>query len=235
MINNILRRPPWRTTALSIAVGLALSACAVGPDFHAPEAPKVADASHPYTPAPLPAMAASAPEPGLRAAALRRRPGHLRHVVGGVPVAGAQRAGAVGAGATAPRWPRRRPTLRQAEENYRADYGSQGVPVGQRPAAGARASATRSPQAAGHPGRRHGQPVHGRRSTCRTRSTSFGGNRRELEGVRAAIDYQRFQVEATWLSLTSSVVATAIQEASLRAQLKATQRRRRRRDEVARA
>jgi NodT family efflux transporter outer membrane factor (OMF) lipoprotein len=40
--------------------------------------------------------------------------------------------------------------------------------------------------------------------------------------VRAAIDYQRFQVEATWLSLTSSVVATAIQEASLRAQLKAT-------------
>src|SRR5205823_2416043 len=40
--------------------------------------------------------------------------------------------------------------------------------------------------------------------------------------VRAAIDYQRFQVEATWLSLTSSVVATAIQEASLRAQLQAT-------------
>ncbi|MBC7665862.1 MAG: efflux transporter outer membrane subunit, partial [Caulobacter sp.] len=49
-----------------------------------------------------------------------------------------------------------------------------------------------------------------------------GGNRRELEGVRAAIDYQRFQVEATWLSLTSSVVATAIQAASLRAQLQVT-------------
>ena len=63
MINNILRRPPWRTTASSIAVGLALSACAVGPDFHAPEAPQVADASHPYTPAPLPAMAASDPSP----------------------------------------------------------------------------------------------------------------------------------------------------------------------------
>src|SRR6185436_7500417 len=63
MINNILRHPPWRTTASSIAVGLALSACAVGPDFHAPEAPQVADASHPYTPAPLPAMAASNPSP----------------------------------------------------------------------------------------------------------------------------------------------------------------------------
>ena len=63
MIYEILRRPPWRTTALSVAVGLALSACAVGPDFHAPTAPQVADASHPYTPAPLPAMAASGPSP----------------------------------------------------------------------------------------------------------------------------------------------------------------------------
>ncbi|MBW8779656.1 MAG: hypothetical protein JF585_10645, partial [Burkholderiales bacterium] len=63
MINNIFRRPPWRTTAMSVAVGLALSACAVCPDFHAPDAPRVADASHPYTPAPLPAMAASSPSP----------------------------------------------------------------------------------------------------------------------------------------------------------------------------
>jgi NodT family efflux transporter outer membrane factor (OMF) lipoprotein len=51
----------------------------------------------------------------------------------------------------------------------------------------------------------------------------FGGNRRQIEGARAAVDVQRFQVEATWLSLTSSVVATAIQAASLEAQLKATQ------------
>ena len=63
MIHHILRRPPWRTTAMSIAVGLSLSACAVGPDFHAPEAPHVADASHAYTPAPLPAMAASSASP----------------------------------------------------------------------------------------------------------------------------------------------------------------------------
>ena len=63
MIDKVLRRPPWRTGAVSVAAGLALSACAVGPDFHAPEAPKVADASHAYTPAPLPAMAASAASP----------------------------------------------------------------------------------------------------------------------------------------------------------------------------
>ena len=46
MIQDFVRRPPWRTTALCVAVGLALAACAVGPDFHAPDAPKVADASH---------------------------------------------------------------------------------------------------------------------------------------------------------------------------------------------
>src|ERR1700712_2099818 len=63
MINEILRRPPWRTSAVCVAVGLALSACVVGPDFHAPEPPKVADASHAYTPAPLPAMAASGASP----------------------------------------------------------------------------------------------------------------------------------------------------------------------------
>src|SRR5438067_13030286 len=63
MIQEILRRPPWRITALCLAVGLALSACAVGPDFQAPEAPRVADAGHPYTPAPLPAMPASSASP----------------------------------------------------------------------------------------------------------------------------------------------------------------------------
>lgn len=36
------------------------------------------------------------------------------------------------------------------------------------------------------------------------------------------MDYQRYQVEAAYLSLTANLVTTAIQEASLRAQLKAT-------------
>jgi len=50
----------------------------------------------------------------------------------------------------------------------------------------------------------------------------FGATRRELEGLRAATDYQRFQVEAAYLALTSNLVTTAIKEASLRAQLQAT-------------
>lgn len=51
----------------------------------------------------------------------------------------------------------------------------------------------------------------------------FGSNRSTLEGQQAAIDYQRFQVVATYLTLTSNVVTAAIREASLRAQLQASQ------------
>ena len=54
------------------------------------------------------------------------------------------------------------------------------------------------------------------------RSDLFGGNTRALESYAAAVDYQRFQVEATYLTLVSNLVSTAILEASLRAQVKAT-------------
>lgn len=51
----------------------------------------------------------------------------------------------------------------------------------------------------------------------------FGGNRRQLEALEAQADYQRDQVDAAYITLSANVVAAAIQEASLRAQLAATQ------------
>ena len=50
----------------------------------------------------------------------------------------------------------------------------------------------------------------------------FGSNRRQVESLAAQADFERFQLEATYLTLTSNVVATAIQEASLRAQISGT-------------
>ena len=50
----------------------------------------------------------------------------------------------------------------------------------------------------------------------------FGASRRQLEGLRAAVDYERFQYEAAYLTLTANLVTTAIQEASLAAQIAAT-------------
>ena len=52
----------------------------------------------------------------------------------------------------------------------------------------------------------------------------FGGNRRKVESLDAQAQMQRFELEATYVSLASNVVAAAIQEASTRAQIKATRR-----------
>jgi NodT family efflux transporter outer membrane factor (OMF) lipoprotein len=51
----------------------------------------------------------------------------------------------------------------------------------------------------------------------------WGANRRQVESLVAQADVQRFQLEATYLTLTSNLVNAAVQEASLRAQISATQ------------
>ena len=52
----------------------------------------------------------------------------------------------------------------------------------------------------------------------------FGGTRRAIEQAKAQEDSTRFQLEATYLTLSSNVVVTAVQEASLRGQITATMR-----------
>lgn len=51
----------------------------------------------------------------------------------------------------------------------------------------------------------------------------FGANRRQVEALKATAEIQRFQLEATYITLASNVVTAALQEASLRAQIAATQ------------
>jgi NodT family efflux transporter outer membrane factor (OMF) lipoprotein len=52
----------------------------------------------------------------------------------------------------------------------------------------------------------------------------WGGNFRAVENLDAMTEQQLFQLEAAYLTLTSNVVTAAIQEASLRGQIAATQR-----------
>jgi NodT family efflux transporter outer membrane factor (OMF) lipoprotein len=52
----------------------------------------------------------------------------------------------------------------------------------------------------------------------------FGGTRRAVEQAKAQEQSTRFQLEATYLTLSSNVVVTAVQEASLRGQITATTR-----------
>jgi NodT family efflux transporter outer membrane factor (OMF) lipoprotein len=52
----------------------------------------------------------------------------------------------------------------------------------------------------------------------------FGLNRRTVESLQAQADMQRFQTEATYLTLTSNIVVGAAQEASYRGQIAATKK-----------
>jgi NodT family efflux transporter outer membrane factor (OMF) lipoprotein len=52
---------------------------------------------------------------------------------------------------------------------------------------------------------------------------AFGGIRRQVEALQAQADYQQFALEASYLSLTANIVTAAVTEASLRAQIAATE------------
>jgi NodT family efflux transporter outer membrane factor (OMF) lipoprotein len=52
----------------------------------------------------------------------------------------------------------------------------------------------------------------------------FGANWRAVESLDAQADVTRFQLEATYLTLTSNIVLAAVQEASFRGQIAATQK-----------
>lgn len=111
-------------------------------------------------------------------------------------------------------------SLRQAQENV---YAAEGTLY---PSVNAGLSATRQQTN----GAQSGRPgTAGSLFTLYNASVSvsygldiFGVARRTLESLEAQAEYQRFQLEAAYLTLTSNVVTTALQEASLRAQVAAT-------------
>jgi NodT family efflux transporter outer membrane factor (OMF) lipoprotein len=207
----------WFPTLMP-AVAL-IAGCAVGPDFKAPSAPQVADASRPYTPTPLPAQTASAPGTGgasQRFVAGQDIPAAWWQLFQSEPLDELIRSALL----QSPTLASAQAALRQAQETYEADAGWKLLPAVNGQLNGERERASQA--STGLPG---GQVFNLYNASVNVSYTvdAFGATRRELEGLAASIDYQRYQVEAVYLSLTANLVTTAIQEASLRAQLKATQ------------
>ena len=220
MTHKIFRRPPCHPAPLAFAALLALAGCAVGPDFQPPAPPTIADASHPYTPAPLPARTASAPG----------ATGTPQVFVDGqdIPAAwwDAFHSPALdelvrAAIAHSPTLAAAQATLREAQANYEADYGAKMLPSVAGQVGGERQKVALGAIGGAPTGTAYN--VFSAQVDVSYTVDLFGANRRELEGLAAQIDYQRFQVEAAYLSLSSNVVATAIQEAALREQRQATQ------------
>ena len=192
-----------------------LVACAVGPDYRAPEAPTAGA----YTEKPQPERTESAPVQG----------GDAQRVQVGAKIAadwwtvfGSPELDALIRAALAgqPTLAAAKAALRQAEENVNAQYAVL------YPSVDANLAARRQRISGASFGNPSIPPTTFNLYNASVNVTYAidvaGGARRELEALRAGVDFQRFQVEAAYLALTANVATTAFREASLREQIRAT-------------
>jgi len=202
---------PMRRIVLLIYGGLA-SACAVGPDFHRPAAPQVQG----YGAAPVTRTPAADTvggeaqrfEPGLDIpaqwwTAFQSPP--IDHLVATALAANADLQAAQAA-------------LRAAQETAAAQRGSYF------PTVSATVSSNREQNAVGTlaPTLSSGASIftlHTAQVDVGYAPDLFGANRRQVESLLASAEAQRFQMEATYLTLVSNVIVAAITQASVHTQL----------------
>src|SRR5215831_1171549 len=208
------QRSGWLPVIFLLA---CLGACAVGPDFKRPAAPDVER----YTPAALPAQTASAELTG----------GEAQRFVQGLDIPGqwwalfhseALNALIQEAVKNNPTLPAAEAALRLAWENV---YAAEGAFF---PTAVASYSPSRNKTATGvtFTAASSGPPfftLHTAQVIVTYAPDVFGGTRRAVESLMAAAEFQHYQLEAAYLTLTSNVVVAAVQEASLRGQIAATE------------
>jgi NodT family efflux transporter outer membrane factor (OMF) lipoprotein len=195
---------------------LVLAGCAVGPDFERPAAPDVTG----YTPEPkLPATEASDVDGGSSQRFVKGRdiPGQWWTLFHSRPLTTLM-ASALKAN---PDLQAAQAALRVARENV---YVQQGAFF---PSADGTFNALRQKVPADPI---TGEPADpqvfnlftGQLSVSYTPDV-FGANRRAVESLEAQAEAQRLQLEATYLTLTSNIAGAAVQEASLRGQIVATE------------
>lgn len=205
-----------RRTCLLVAAALNLGSCTLGPDFLRPEPPKAQG----YLPETSTEIVAAG-IPGGEAQSLVQSldiPGQWWGVfqsptLNGL-IEGALRANPDVQAAVA--------GLKIAQENARAQRATL-FPLLQ---ANFGASQNQTPNSLS-PATASGATIYGLFTAGLTLSYSldlWGANRRQIESLDALAEAQCFQLEGAYLSLASNVVAAAIQEASLRAQIDATRR-----------
>jgi NodT family efflux transporter outer membrane factor (OMF) lipoprotein len=202
----------------AVTVGAsALGACTLGPDFRNPDAPR----TDRYLAEDQPSQLVSAGIPGGEAQQIVQNldiPGQWWGVFQSRPLNGLIENALV----ANPDIQAASASLRVAQFNARAQRATlfPTVQAGFAAAQNQTSSSLSAPTAAG-------SFIYGLFTAGLTISYTldlFGANRRAIESLDALAEAQCFQVEAAYLSLSSNVVAAAILEASLRAQIEATQR-----------
>jgi len=201
-------------TVLALLVA-GLAGCAVGPDFQRPAAP----ATTRYTAEPLAAHTVATPVAG----------GVAQRFIQGQDLPeqwwtlfGSDALNQLVSAAlqTNPDLQAAEAALRAARENVAAARGAYWPSIDARftPTRQRNAEPLASPAASGE----NLYSLHTAQVNVAYTPDVFGGTHRQVEAATAQTEVAQFQRRAAWLTLTSNVVAAAIQEASLRAQLQAT-------------
>ena len=198
-----------------MACAVLLTGCVVGPDFHPPAAPVAVG----YTRQPPPDATASAPVPG----------GDAQRFSASLDVSGRwwEGFGSAKIDALVDKALAANPDIASAQAALRAAHETL---LAQRAALYPTVQAGFTPSVQKNPGVL-ASPLASNANyfTLYTGEVQvayspdvFGGVKRSIEAVAAQEDAQRYALEATYLTLTSNVVAGALQEAALRGQIRAT-------------
>jgi NodT family efflux transporter outer membrane factor (OMF) lipoprotein len=197
-----------------LAVALLLSACAVGPDFHKPAPP----ATEGYVAGDLPKSTAATGVVGgetQRFQSGQDLPGEWWTLFGSATLDELISQ----AMANYPDITAQQAALRQARENVRAEAGVF-LPSVTGSALADRDKTSGGTIAPGFPG--FITNIFQANVNVSYALDLWGGERRALEGLQAQAESQNFQLEASYLTLTSNVAAAAIQLAATRDLLDAT-------------
>jgi NodT family efflux transporter outer membrane factor (OMF) lipoprotein len=237
MRGNIRRKRRCVRAAVLVTSAALAAACAVGPRYHRPQAP--ADAG--YAPTPLPQSSASAPIQG----------GEAQRLIAGrdIPFEWWRSFQCPALNALVERAFKANPTIAaaqaavvQAQELVYAQRGFFFPTMGasyeferQKLAGNITVESAPGTEGDGHnlnppvenlTGTPHNAPLffnfHTAQLSVGFVPDVFGANWRQMESLEAQRDAQRFALEATYITLAANVVAAAIQEASVRAQIEAT-------------
>ncbi len=227
MNNTITQRKPHPILRFFIILFLALplTACMVGPNFKSPPAPRTKQ----YTPAPAPTKTVSAPESGSA--------GKAQKFLSGSDIPGQwwklfrspELNGLINAGiANSPNLDAAKAVLRQSRQALIAQIGtlfptfSLGLSAERERFSGEEFGITTAPGTLPTPIASNIFNVFTAQVNVSYTLDVFGGLRRQIEAQKAQMDYEFFELQAAYLTLTSNIVTTAITAASLQAQIDAT-------------
>ncbi|HKJ83890.1 MAG TPA: efflux transporter outer membrane subunit [Mariprofundaceae bacterium] len=204
-----------KTLAVALPMLLLVSGCAVGPDFKSPDAPAVKG----YTRGKVPAQTAMAETDG----------GAAQRFIEGqdIPAKWWELFHSPALNSLVKRAIRSNPSLQvaqaalqEAQENV---YAGEGAFFPNIDANGSAKHQKISSSQFGRPnGGSYKYSLYNASVSISYVLDVFGGERRQLESLEAQRNYQQFQLEAAYLTLTANVVTTAVKEASLRAQVAAS-------------